>query len=53
MRSGVMLAALMTTKGLLARDEPAWIIRAVSSLPAPDGPEIMMRLLVGATRAMV
>ena len=27
--------------------------RATSSLPEPDGPMIMMRLLVGATRSIV
>ncbi len=53
MRSGVMAAALMTTKGPPARAEAAWMVRAVSSLPAPEAPKIMMRLLVGATRSIV
>ena len=29
------------------------MVRAVSSLPEPDGPTIRMRLLVGATLSMV
>jgi hypothetical protein len=28
------------------------MVRAVNSLPAPDGPTIRMRLLVGATFSM-
>ncbi len=53
MRSGVIAAALMTTNGPLARLECAWIVRAASSLPEPDGPTISMRLLVGATFSIV
>jgi hypothetical protein len=53
MRSGVMVAALMTMNGPLARDDCAWIIRATISLPDPDGPTIRTRLLVGATRSIV
>ena len=53
MRSGVMAAALMTTNGPFARAESAWMVRAASSLPEPDGPTIRMRLLVGATFSMV
>ena len=30
-----------------------WIVRAASSLPAPDGPTINTRLLVGATFSMI
>ncbi len=48
-----MVAALMTTNGPSARAELAWIMRAASSLPQPDGPTIRMRLLVGDTRSMV
>ncbi len=51
-RSGVMAAALITTNGPLARAEAARIMRAVSPLPEPEGPTIMMRLLVGATRSI-
>ena len=29
------------------------MVRATSSLPAPDAPEIMMRLLVGATLSIM
>ena len=53
MRSGVIAAALMTTNGPCARAECAWMVRAASSLPAPDGPTIRTRLLVGATFSMV
>ena len=53
MRSGVIVAELTVMKGLLLRDDRAWMARAASSLPDPDGPRIMMRLLVGATRSMV
>ena len=53
MRSGVIAAALMTTNGPSARADSAWIVRAASSLPAPDGPTIRMRLLVGATFSIV
>ncbi len=53
MRSGVMVAALRVTKGPPLRAEWAWMARATSSLPEPDGPMIMTRLLVGATRSMV
>ena len=53
MRSGVIAAALITTNGPLARPDRAWMLRAASSLPAPDGPTIRMRLLVGATFSMV
>ncbi len=53
MRSGVMAAALITTKGPLARADMSWMVRAASSLPAPEGPTTRMRLLVGATRSMV
>ena len=52
-RSGVIVAALITTKGLRARCDMAWIVRAVSSLPAPDGPMISTRLFVGATRSIM
>ena len=53
MRSGVMAAALMTTNGPFARADSACRWRAASSLPAPDGPTIRIRLLVGATFSMV
>ena len=49
MRSGVMAAALMTTNGPSRAADSAWMVRAASSLPAPEGPTIRMRLLVGAT----
>ena len=39
----------MTTNGPSARPDAVWMVRAVSSLPAPDGPTIRMRLLVGDT----
>jgi hypothetical protein len=52
-RSGVIAAALMTTNGAAARADSTWRVRAVSSLPAPEGPTIRMRLLVGATLSMV
>ena len=51
--SGVIAAALMTTNGPSARADAEWMVRAVNSLPAPDGPTIRMRLLVGATFSMV
>ncbi len=53
MRSGVIAAALITTNGPLARADWPWMARAVSSLPAPGGPTIRMRLLVGAIFSMV
>ena len=53
MRSGVIAAALMTTNGPSARLECEWMVRAASSLPAPDGPTIRMRLLVGETFSIV
>ena len=53
MRSGVMVAAFSVTNGPPARAEAAWIARATISLPEPEGPRIMMRLLVGATRSIV
>ena len=53
MVSGVMVAALITTKGALARADRAWTVRAVSSLPAPGAPVTRMRALVGATRSTV
>ena len=53
MRSGVIVAALSTTKGPLLRVDELWMVRATCSLPEPEGPKIMMRLLVGATRSMV
>ena len=53
MRSGVIAAALITTNGPSARAEWLWMVRAASSLPAPEGPTIRMRLLVGATFSMV
>ena len=34
--SGVIAAALTTMKGPFARADASWIIRAVSSLPAPE-----------------
>ncbi len=43
----------MTTNGPLARLDKPWMVRAQSSLPEPDGPMIMMRLLVGATFSIV
>ena len=52
-RSGVMAAALITTKGPSARFEAACSVRATSSLPEPAGPTIRMRLLALATRSMV
>ena len=53
MPSGVIVGALMTTKGPSARTEWAWISRAVSSLPEPAGPEINTRELAGPTRSMM
>ena len=53
MRSGIIAAALMTTNGPLTRAEWPWMVRAASSLPAPAGPTIRMRLLVGATFSTV
>ncbi len=50
---GVIVAALSVTNGPLLRADSAWIARAANSLPEPDGPTIIMRLLVGATRSMV
>ena len=52
-RSGVIAAALMTTNGPSARPEAVCSVRAASSLPAPDGPTIRMRLLALAARSMV
>ncbi len=43
-----MAAALITTNGPPARADSECRWRAASSLPEPDGPIIMMRLLVGA-----
>ena len=40
-------------KGPLARADWLWMARAVSSLPAPAGPTIRMRLLVGEIFSMV
>ena len=51
-RSGVMVAALMTTNGPPARLDWLWIMRAASSLPEPEGPTMSTRLLVGATRSI-
>src|SRR5690606_22878784 len=53
MRSGVIVAALTVTKGAFLRADSAWIARAASSLPEPDGPITITRLLVGATRSIV
>ncbi len=53
MRSGIIAAALMTMNGPLARAEWAWIARAANSLPAPAGPTIRIRLLVGETFSTV
>ena len=50
MRSGAMVAALITTNGASARRELAWISRATTSLPTPGGPVISTRLPVSATR---
>ena len=52
-RSGVIAAALMTTKGPSARGDWACNVRAASSLPEPGGPTIRMRLLAFAARSMV
>lgn len=52
MRSGVMVAAPTVTNGPPLRADAAWIARATISLPEPDGPTTMMRLLVGAARSM-
>ncbi len=48
-----MPAALTGTNSPFARWLEAWISRAEVSLPAPAGPVISMRLLAGATLAMV
>ena len=53
MFSGVMVAALMATKGPFERVESPWSVRAASSLPLPGAPAIITRALVGATRSMV
>ena len=53
MRSGVIAAALRTMNGPEARPESRWTARAASSLPDPDGPEIITRLLVGATFSII
>ena len=53
MRSGIMAAALMTMNGPLTRAEWPWMARAASSLPAPAGPTISTRLLVGETFSTV
>ena len=50
MRSGAMVAALITTNGPSARRELAWISRATTSLPTPGGPLISTREPVIATR---
>ena len=50
---GVIVAAFRATKGPVAREDFLCTMRATSSLPEPDGPRIMMRLLVGATLSMV
>ncbi len=52
-RSGVMVAAFSTTNGPCLRAESSWSVRATSSLPAPEAPEIMMRLLVGAIFSII
>ncbi len=52
-RSGVTPAALMATNSPRPRELPSWISRAASSLPAPGGPAMRMRLLVGATREIM
>ena len=52
MLSGVIVGALRTTNGPSARTEWAWISRAASSLPAPGGPEMSTRELVGPSRSM-
>ena len=51
--SGVIVAALITTKGPLAREDAPWSWRAASSLPEPGDPEIITRAFVGATRSSV
>ncbi len=51
--SGAMVAALMTTKGPLARAEASWIERAASSLPEPGAPVIRTRELAGPTRSII
>ena len=53
MFSGVIVAALMTTKGALARADSACRVRARSSLPEPGAPVTRMRAFVGATRSIV
>ena len=53
MCSGVIAAALITTNGPSVRAEWLWMVRAASSLPAPEGPMMRMRLLVGATFSTV
>src|SRR6476620_9965570 len=53
MFSGVIVAALMTTKGALARADSACRVRARSSLPEPGAPVTRMRAFVGATRSTV
>src|SRR6266581_1219005 len=53
MRSGVIAAALMTTKGPSARPDALCSVRAANSLPAPEGPTIRIRLLALAARSMV
>ena len=52
MRSGVIVAALITTNGPLLRADAAWRERAASSLPVPGAPVISTRALVGATRSI-
>ena len=42
----------MTTKREPARLDPAWIMRAVSSLPVPGAPAISTRELAGPTLSM-
>ena len=42
----------MTIKGPLALPDNWWSVRAANSLPAPEGPTMRTRLLVGATRSI-
>ncbi len=46
--SGVIVAALITTKGASVRADRSCSMRAVSSLPEPGAPEMRMRELAGA-----
>lgn len=52
-RSGCKAAQFKITKGLSVRRDKAWIFRAIISLPAPEGPTIKIRLLVGAKHAQL